>query len=97
MNLKLFSINLFLSLLHILSNGAAIGGGDIKLMSAAGLLMGWKLIVLAFFMSCFIGAICHVLRMMISKTSRVLAMGPYLSVSIWICILWGNDIILWYL
>ncbi len=89
-------VSLALYLLYIFSGGAAIGGGDVKLMGAAGLVLGWKLITLAFFLGCIIGAFCHVIRMKVSDAERVLAMGPYLSIAIWICALWGNDMISWY-
>lgn len=83
--------------LYFFSKGAAIGGGDVKLMAAAGLVLGWKLILIAFFLSCIIGSVCHLIRMKVSKAEHVLAMGPYLCMGIWICALWGNDMIRWYL
>lgn len=86
-----------LYLLYVLSKGGAIGGGDVKLMAAAGLILGWKLVTLAFFAGCIVGAFCHVIRMKVSKAERVLAMGPYLCTGLWICALWGNQFINWYL
>ena len=81
----------------MISKGRAIGGGDIKLMAAAGLLVGWKQIILAFLLGCILGAIIHLIRMRVSKADHVLAMGPYLSVGIFIAALWGNQWIGWYL
>ena len=92
-----FAISVFLTILYYLSKGRAIGGGDVKLMAAAGLLIGWKDIVLAFFVGCIIGSVIHIARMKISGKERVLAMGPYLSVGIFICMLWGDFFIDWYL
>lgn len=89
-------VSIFLYLLFWISKGRAIGGGDIKLMAAAGLLLGWKLIILAFLLGCIIGAIIHVIRMRVSKADHVLAMGPYLSVGIFIAALWGNQFLNWY-
>lgn len=93
----LFCVSFALYVLYLVTGGAAIGGGDVKLMGAAGLVLGWKLITLAFFLGCIIGAVCHVIRMKVSDAEHMLAMGPYLSVAIWICALWGNDMIAWYL
>ncbi|MDD6156090.1 MAG: prepilin peptidase [Lachnospiraceae bacterium] len=90
-------VSIFLYLLFWISKGRAIGGGDIKLMAAAGLLLGWKLIILAFLLGCILGAIIHLIRMRVSKADHVLAMGPYLSVGIFIAALWGNQWIGWYL
>ena len=74
-----------------------MGGGDVKLMVASGLLIGWKLSVLSFFVACILGAIIHPIRMKVSKQGHQLAMGPYLSVGIWIAILFGSQIIDWYI
>lgn len=93
----LVCVSLALYLLYLISGGAAIGGGDVKLMGAAGLVLGWQLITLSFFTGCIIGAVCHIVRMKVSNAERVLAMGPYLSVGIFICALWGNDFISWYI
>jgi leader peptidase (prepilin peptidase) / N-methyltransferase len=86
----------FLLLLYILTKGNGIGGGDIKLMAAAGLLLGYKLIILAFLLGCIIGSVLHLLRMAIWKQERVLAFGPYLSIGIFLSMLFGNTIIHWY-
>lgn len=88
---------LLLYALFFFSGGAAIGGGDVKLMAAVGLVLGWKLALLAFFLGCIIGSVCHVIRMRVAKAEHVLAMGPYLCIASWICALWGNDMIQWYL
>lgn len=90
-------IFLLLYALYFFSKGAAIGGGDVKLMTAAGLILGWKLVLIAFFLACIIGSVCHVIRMKVSKAEHVLAMGPYLCIGTWICALWGENLISWYL
>jgi leader peptidase (prepilin peptidase)/N-methyltransferase len=87
----------FLYLLYLLSKGRAIGGGDVKLMAAAGLYLGWKYITLAFFIGCILGSILHLLRMKIAKAEHMLAMGPYLSMGIYISALYGRELIDWYL
>ena len=79
-----------LGILYLLTGGRAIGGGDIKLMFACGLILGWKLILLAFFLGCIIGSVVHIIRMFVKKAGRMLAMGPYLSAGILLAALWGN-------
>lgn len=86
-----------LGILYLLTGGRAIGGGDIKLMFACGLILGWKLILLAFFLGCIIGSVVHIIRMSVKKAGRMLAMGPYLSAGILLVALWGNAWINWYL
>ena len=87
----------FLELLFLVSGGRAIGGGDVKLMAACGLILGWKRILLAFLLGCILGSVIHVIRMKVSHAERVLAMGPYLSAGVFLAALWGNTWINWYL
>ena len=91
------SVSVFLYVLYICTKGRAIGGGDIKLMAACGLLLGWKLIILAFLIGCVVGAVVHLIRMKVSGEGRMLAMGPYLSVGVMVAALWGNRFLNWYL
>lgn len=91
-----FVVSAFLYLLYIVTKGRGIGGGDVKLMAASGLVIGWQCNILAFLLGCIIGSVIHVLRMRISKADHVLAMGPYLAAGIFICALWGDDLISWY-
>jgi leader peptidase (prepilin peptidase)/N-methyltransferase len=86
----LFAISVPLELLLLASGGRAIGGGDVKLMAAAGLLLGWKKIILALVLGCILGSVIHTIRMKVSNAERVLAMGPYLSMGILLATLWGD-------
>ena len=43
----MFSVSVFLLVIYLITVGRGIGGGDIKLMFGAGLLLGWKGAVLA--------------------------------------------------
>jgi leader peptidase (prepilin peptidase)/N-methyltransferase len=79
-----------LYLLFVLSRGRAIGGGDVKLMAAAGLLLGWERILLAFVLGCIIGSVIHIIRMKLTDAEHMLAMGPYLSLGILLAVLWGD-------
>ena len=86
-----------LELISLVSGGRAIGGGDIKLMAACGLLLGWQRIVLAFFLGCILGSVIHTVRMKVSHAGHVLAMGPYLAAGIFLAALWGETWIRWYI
>lgn len=93
----LLAISVPLELVLLISKGRAIGGGDVKLMAAAGLLLGWKEIILAFVLGCIVGSVIHLIRIKVSKASHVLALGPYLAVGIVVAALWGEDAIAAYL
>lgn len=87
----------FLLLLLILSKGRAVGGGDVKLMAAAGLLIGWQQIILAFAIGCIAGSVIHLTLMKLKGKDRMLAFGPYLSFGIWFSMMWGQELISWYI
>lgn len=86
----------FLYVIYVLTKGRGIGGGDIKLMAAAGLVLGWQLILLSLVIGCILGSVIHLIRMKASQAGHVLAMGPYLAVGIYLSLLFGNQWIQWY-
>jgi len=92
-----FSISAPLYLILIITHGKGIGGGDVKLMAVCGLFLGWKLVVLAFFIGCLAASIIHLFLMAAKKADRSLSFGPYLSAGIFLALLWGNLIIDCYL
>ncbi len=83
----------FLLILYAATKGRGIGGGDIKLMAAAGLFLGWKNCILAFIIGCVLGSVIHLIRMKVSKQDHVLAFGPYLAAGIFIAGIWGDMIV----
>ena len=87
----------FLFILYIATAGRGIGGGDIKLMAAAGLLIGWQNIIAALFLGCILGSIIHVTLMIVLKKERMLAFGPYLSLGIFLAMLYGKPLLDWYI
>ncbi len=93
----LLAVSIPLLLIYLVTKGRGIGGGDVKLMAAAGLLIGWKLNVLGFLLGCILGSVIHICRMKISGEGRTLAMGPYLAMGIAISVMWGEQMIAWYL
>lgn len=93
----LFAVSGFLFLLLLITKGRGIGGGDIKLMAATGLLLGWQLNIIAFLLGCIIGSVIHLTIMAIKKAGRELAFGPYLSAGVFIAMIWGEQLVSWYL
>lgn len=92
-----FAVSLVLFLIWLISKGRAIGGGDIKLLAASGLLLGWQNIIMAFLLGCVLGAVIHLTRMKLKGADRTLAFGPYLSMGLLIAALVGDKLISIYL
>lgn len=93
----LVAVSGFMAFLVWITKGAAMGGGDVKLMAAAGLLLGWELSILAFLLGCILGSVIHLIRMKVSGEGHRLAFGPYLAAGIFIAALWGEQFLGWYL
>lgn len=95
--LGFFSVSIFLTIIYILTKGRVIGGGDIKLMAVSGLLLGVYPVSLAFFLGLLLAASIHIIRMIFFGAEKILALGPYLSIGLLLSILFGENIIIFYL
>lgn len=91
-----FAISLPLLILTIIIPDS-FGGGDIKLMAICGFFLGWKYILLAFFMALILGGFQAVWIMNFGKRSKHMPFGPHLAVGIVIAMLYGKEILDWYL
>ncbi|MEP0813667.1 MAG: prepilin peptidase [bacterium] len=82
---------------------SAMGGGDIKLATFMGLLLGWKLLIAAFAYAVLAGGIVGagllVAKMATGRYKRGLKLqfGPFLALGCFAAIFWGADLITWYL
>lgn len=93
----LFAVSGIFLLVYLITGGKGIGGGDIKLMAAAGFLIGWQRILLALAIGSVAGSVIHIIMMKFKNKNRILAFGPYLAFGIFCAMLYGNEIIAWYL
>ena len=78
----------------------SMGGGDIKLAAVLGAFLGWKLVVLVFFLSALIGAVVSLVWMLVSREMRerrLIPFGPFLATAALVSALWGPDLLRWYL
>ncbi len=89
-------ISMGLMVIHLISKGNLIGGGDVKLMAAAGLFLGGESVLVGFFLGCSIGAVLHLIRMWLFKVGREFALGPYLAAGLIISYLYGEKLIILY-
>lgn len=76
-----------------------LGGGDIKLMAAAGLFIGWQKILLGLFLGNLV-AFAYIIILFFQKKAKkgtAIAFGPFLSLGIVLALLFGQTILTWYL
>ncbi len=95
--LGLVVVSVPLLIAYLVTKGRGIGGGDIKLMFAAGLVLGWQLTLVGFMIGSVLAIVIHMLRMQISKKDHVLAFGPYLSAGMLLAVWFGKFLVNWYL
>lgn len=76
-----------------------MGQGDFKYLAALGAFLGWQLLPLIILLSSISGVIFALTHMAIKRNfkSVPLPFGPYLAVAGWIALLWGNEIMHYYL
>jgi len=88
---------IFISIAKIYPGG--MGGGDIKLMALCGSFIGWTGVILVIIISSFTGAVIGGAALLISgKDKKVrIPFGPFISFATLVNILWGKEIIQWYL
>lgn len=84
-------------MLAIITQG--IGGGDVKLIAAAGLVLGAPNTVVAFIISTLLGGIVAVYIVLFNKKKAkdAIPFGPYLCIGIFTAFLFGNQIINFYI
>jgi len=85
-------------LIAIISKGG-MGGGDIKLIAMIGAFLGWQGALFTIFSGALLGSLVGVMLMVLGKKGRKdkVPFGPFLSAGAILFILYGNDLIHWYL
>ena len=81
------------------SKGRWIGGGDIRLGLLMGVALGWPQVILAIFMAYVIGSIVGLGLIAFGKKQwgSEVPLGTFLSTAAIITMLWGKEILAWYL
>ena len=70
----------------------AMGMGDVKLMGMLGALLGWKQVLLIFFIAPFFGAVVGLAVKYLQKTD-IIPYGPFLSLAAFVVVFWGDSIL----
>ncbi len=83
----------------LLTGKEGMGFGDFKLLALFGAWLGWQSLPAIILFSSLVGSIIGVTLIALSKhdASNPIPFGPYLAISGWIVLLWGQDINQFYL
>ncbi len=86
-------------LFRLITGKEGMGYGDFKLLAALGAWLGWTMLPLIILISAVVGAVTGVLMIALKqhKRSVPIPFGPYLAAAGWIAMLWGKQIVNWYL
>jgi leader peptidase (prepilin peptidase)/N-methyltransferase len=86
-------------LFKLVTGKEGMGYGDFKLLAALGAWLGWQQLPLVIVLSAAVGSIVGVALIATGQRSRQaeIPFGPYLAGAGWIALLFGRDIIAWYL
>ncbi|MFS1524890.1 prepilin peptidase [Microbulbifer sp. 2304DJ12-6] len=76
-----------------------MGAGDFKILAAIGAWFGWQMLPMVILLSAAVGAVAGITWSLVAGRDRSLpiAFGPYLAGAGWIAMLWGDQILRWYL
>lgn len=86
------------AIIIIVSKGG-MGAGDMKLLGLLGIVLGWKLVLLTFFLAAFLGAIIGGFLMLIKRVKRKqpIPFGPYIVIAAIISYFYGEEVVTFYL
>jgi len=86
-----------LLIIAVLTGG--LGGGDVKLMAAVGFYLGWKLTLWSMLLASVIGGFAGIMILASGKgkLKTEIPFGPILVVGIISSVLFGDEMIRWYL
>jgi leader peptidase (prepilin peptidase) / N-methyltransferase len=85
-------------LIALVSKGG-MGGGDIKLIAMIGAFLGWQGALFTIFSGALLGSVVGIMLMFLGRKGRKdkVPFGPFLSCGAILFMLWGDDLIHWYL
>lgn len=77
-----FAVSSLLLVFFLLTGGEGIGGGDVKLMAAVGLFLGWEKVLWAFWIGGLVGIMYYILFRGKQLRGKAFALGPFLVAAI---------------
>lgn len=77
----------------------AMGFGDVKFAAMAGWVLGWDISIVSMFLAFLTATLLFtfLIPLGIIHRKQQIPFGPFICIGIWLGLLWGRDIIDWYL
>lgn len=93
------TLYLFAEGYHLLTRKEGMGGGDIKLLAMIGAFLGWKGALTALMAGAFLGSLVGIVLILFKgkNTKYAIPFGPFLSAGAFLSLLWGDQIVRFYL
>ena len=88
-----------LALLVVLLSRGGMGFGDVKMAALIGLVVGFPLVFFTLIMAAILGGVVAAILLLLKKKKRkeAIPFGPSLSVATIVTLIWGADILIWWL
>jgi len=93
------SIGLGLFFLIVIISRGGMGWGDVKMAALIGMVTGFPLVFVALLLAVILGGLAAIIMLMLKMRKRKegIPFAPFLSLGAMATILWGSNIINWYL
>ncbi|KPD01590.1 Type 4 prepilin-like proteins leader peptide-processing enzyme [Geobacillus sp. BCO2] len=87
-----------LLLIAVLSKGG-MGGGDVKLFAVLGMVLGWKLVLLAFFLATLYGTVIGLVGMALGyvRRGKPMPFAPAIALGALTALFFGDRMMEWYI
>lgn len=93
-----FSVLWFINFMfEVVAKKTGMGAGDFKLFAAFGAWMGYQHLLPILLVSSVIGSLIGIVLLIIYRKSKYFPFGPCLAFAAWIQLLWGDQIVDWYM
>ena len=92
-------VGFVLLLIPALIYRGGMGWGDVKMAALIGLVTGFPLVFVSLLMGVIVGGLVAGILLLLKKKTRKepIPFGPFLAVATIVALLWGNNILSWYL
>lgn len=95
--LGFLSLWIVVKIFYLITKKHGMGQGDFKLLAVLGAWLGPMMLPLIILLSSLLGAIVGVILMKKQGESKPFAFGPYIAIAGIVALLYGSDIVNWYL